>query len=246
MIKDHFFSSYPDPYEDTSLILGEEQKEALRQGKILQGLVYDQIERVNGTPFYMLPLSAKKFNTPKDVEQFYNEFEETRRRAGDMNMSSLFGNVNIIFLDIDYNVVNTLLDRKAFILNYFSPRVNFQDAEKIDPTVKNIIYLITFDDTNKDGLLNENDDDDLYISDVDGSNLKQITKNVTILDYDFINSNTEIFVVYEKRDLTPEEHKRKLFAKYDIQSDTLIQFLDLNQKILELEKKLMIDTVATP
>jgi hypothetical protein len=94
--------------------------------------------------------------------------------------------------------------------------------------------------------LNENDDGDLYISDADGSNLKQITRNVTILDYDFINSNTEVFIVYEKRDLTPEQHKRKLFAKYNIQSDTLVEFLDLNKKILELEKKLMIDTVATP
>ena len=241
LIKDNF-SDYQDLHADQSLIVGEDQKEAIKKGKVIQGLVYDRIERIPGTINYMLPLSALKFNKPKDLEKFYGEFEDARSKAGDMNMSSMHGNVNIIFLDIDYKVINVLLRKKAFIQNYHSPRIHYDLQEKVDPTVKNILYLIGFEDTNKDGLLNELDDEDLYISDVDGSNLRQVTRNLHILDYDFINNNSEVFIVYENRDSIADEYKRKRFGKYQIEKDTFREFSDLHQKILELEKQLMVDT----
>jgi hypothetical protein len=241
-IRDKFFSDYLEPYTDQSLIVGEEQREAIRKGKVIQGLVYDRIERIPGTINYMLPLSALKFNTPKDLENFYHEFENNRSKAGDMNMSSMYGNVNIIFLDIDYKVTNVLLNRKAFIHDHYSPWVRHDPQPTIDPTVKNILYPISFEDTNKDGLLNELDDADLYISEVDGSNLRRITRDLHILDYDFMNNNTEVFIVYERRDSVANEYKRKRFGKYKIENDTFLEFSDLHQKILELEKQLMVDT----
>jgi hypothetical protein len=247
LIKDTFFSpDYPSSYEEP-LIVGEEQKKAIREGKMIQGLVYDRIERIDGTLIRVLPLSAKKFNTPKDIDRFYAEFEETRSRAGDMNMSSIFGNVNLIFLDENYNVINTLLDRKAYISQYASPgSYSYEERNKLDPTVKNIAYLIAFDDSNADGLLNEADHHDLFISDIDGSNLKQITRGIEVLEFEFMRDNKELYIVFQKRDSVVMEYKRKLFSKYKIEEDTLIEFVGLQRNILELEKKLMIDTLDNP
>lgn len=45
--------------------------------------------------------------------------------------------------------------------------------------------------------------------------------NINVLDYDFINANTDVFVVM-KRDSAAAEYKRELFAKYQIEKDTLI------------------------
>lgn len=245
IIKDTFSPSeyeYASAYGE-SLQIGDEQKKAIKEGKMIQGLVYDGIEKIHGTLYRILPLSAKKFNKPKDIDKFYAEFEHTRSRAGDMNMGSIFGNVNIIFLDDDYNVINTLLDRKGYISQYASAGLYNYQKKELDPTIKNIAYLIAFNDSNEDGLLNEVDHHDLFISNIDGSNLKQITSNLEVLEFEFINDNEEIYIVYQKRDSIESEFKRKLFAKYKIHEDTLVEFVGIHHKILELEKKLMIDTI---
>jgi hypothetical protein len=245
LIREEFFSpDYSEPYEDQSLILGDEQRKAIKEGKMIQGIIYDRIERIPGTRYRILPLSAKKFNNPKDIEKFYAEFEEARSRAGDMSMGGFYGNVNFIFLDENYNVINTLLDTKAYISQRMSPGM-YERVDMIDPSIKNMLYLITFHDSNSDGLLNELDNSDLYISDIDGSNLRQITKDIHILDFDFTNNSKEVYMVFQKRDSVSNEFKRKLFAKYKIEEDTLIEFTGLHKTILELEKSLMIDTLNT-
>jgi hypothetical protein len=115
----------------------------------------------------------------------------------------------------------------------------------LDPTIKNIAYLIAFNDSNNDGLLNEADHHDLFISDINGSNLRQITRGIEILEFEFMNANEELYIVFH-RDSLATEYPRKLFSKYKIYEDTLIEFTGLHRKILELEKKLMIDTLQNP
>ncbi|HKZ36384.1 MAG TPA: hypothetical protein VJ184_01960, partial [Chryseolinea sp.] len=141
-------------------------------------------------------------------------------------------------------VINTLLNTKAYISQKMSPGM-YERVDMIDPSIKNMLYLITFNDSNNDGLLNELDNADLYISNIDGSDLRQITKDIHILDFDFTNNNKEVYMVFQKRDSTSNEYKRKLFAKYKIEEDTLVEFTGLHKRILELEKKLMIDTLST-
>jgi hypothetical protein len=230
-------------YVDNSLVVGDEQKLAFKEGKMLQRIIYDQMENIPGTEYHILPVSAEKFENPRDIQAFYTELSETASLAGDINVSSISGHVNIIFLDRDYNVVNTLLQRKAFISAHLTPYIDYDEAQRLDPSIKNVLYLIAFNDTNQDGVLNESDEVDLYISDIDGSNLKQVTKKKEVLDFSFIKNNSEVFITYEKSDSTLAEYKRKHFARYLIEKDTLVEFFDLHRKILELEKKLMIDTV---
>jgi hypothetical protein len=236
-------SSWEYPAYDESLIIGERQAQAVKEGKMIQGLVYDRIEHIDGTATYLLPVSARPFNNAKEIEEFYKEFEDVRSRAGDVDFSGMYGDANIIFLDSTYDVVNVLLQKKAFISTYRSPYAPYDNRKKIDPSIQNILYLIAFDDTNKNGMLDGNDEQNLYISKIDGSELKQVTHNIEVIDFEFTDNNSQVFLTYVKRDGLSDEHKHKRFAKYHIRNETLIEFVDLHRKILELEKKLMIDTV---
>jgi len=133
-------------------------------------------------------------------------YKEIASSAGDISPVA-FGNnyLNVIFFDKHYNVIDQLLDKKASITEIFINRGYYGYRENvIDTTVKNIAYSIGFEDTNKDGKLNSLDNHDLYISDLDGSNLTQVSRQIEVVDYQFINSNTEIFIRFKDSVSSPK------------------------------------------
>lgn len=78
--------------------------------------------------------------------------------------------LNFVFLDADYNCIGKLIDKKASIKYYLIPE---NEDGKQTNNVRNIAYLISFNDTNKDGILNGLDNHDLYLSSISGSDLIQ-------------------------------------------------------------------------
>ncbi len=150
----------------------------------------------------------------------------------------------MIFLDIDYRVINTLLPERAFIHAAASPPLGTPE-NTLDPSIQNLIYLISFEDSNNDGLLSESDSSDLYISDVDGSNLTRITRNVFVTDYKFINNNAEVLITYQRRGDLDSEYRRTRFAKYRIAKETLVEMSDLHQELLRVEKLLQVDSIES-
>jgi hypothetical protein len=224
---------------ETSLVIGGEQADALKKGEELQGVAYGQISTVPGTPIRVLPVSAQRFHPLEQEGERYSALgapgstEEINEMGADI--------VNLIFMDIDYRVINTLLSRKAFIQTAASPR-SISPENLPDPTIKNILYLISFEDSNNDGLLSESDNSDLYISDVDGSNLVQVTRNVFVLDYKFISNNSEVLVSFKERDNSHSEYKPTRFAKYQISRESLIEMSGLHQELSKVEKLLQVDS----
>lgn len=94
--------------------------------------------------------------------------------------------INILFFDKDRTQVRRLLQRNGFIDEY-SFGVNRYDFlslnEKFRPYA---IYKIALKDDNGDSRINEADNTPYYLSDLDGTNLRQITPdslNLTIAWY---------------------------------------------------------------
>ena len=108
----------------------------------------------------------------------------------------------------------------------------------IDKTAQNMAYLISYIDSNGDGNLDSKDNHDLYISDLDGNNLIQVSKNKEIIDFSFSNSNSEIFVRYKERQNIRDEYKRLKFGIYKIKDSTWNDLSILDSELNEIEKTL--------
>ena len=98
-----------------------------------------------------------------------------------------------------------------------------------------ILYSIVFEDTNDDGRLNEHDKSDLYISDIDGKNLKKIGKNIKVLRYRLWNQEKKFFIIYRDRDDKSKNPQEK-YAFYDIVKDTFTPFTSTHDALKQVEK----------
>lgn len=225
------FDTRHDDEAETALVIEGDSSAVLKKDKEVQGLVYSRIENVPGTSIRVLPISTRRFKAltgeRKKYAGSYLRISDEVHHIGD-------DNVNFIFMDIDYKVINTLLTRKAFIHVAACPPMESQENTP-DPTIKNILYLISFKDSNNDGLLGASDSSDLYISDVDGSNLIQVTRNAFVHDFKFINNNSEVLISFQEREAAGSEYQPTRYAKYRIARETLIEMSDLHQELLKVE-----------
>ena len=102
-----------------------------------------------------------------------------------------------------------LLDRKAIISSIYYP------SNSKGKFIKFLLYAITDKDTNGDGYINGDDETLVYISDMSGKNLKQITPPGTqFLDWNMDEKGTFILISIVK-----DTNKDK---KFDDKDDTTI------------------------
>lgn len=217
-------NNFPD-----GIILGEELETAKKDSLVLQGLkYYTPIDLYNSKNKY-LPISLLTYEEEKRI----NKLSSVANDIGD----SLLKFVNIIFLDENYQVITSLLQKKASILKIEPQRKNYKlERNELDKTVKYIAYLIALEDSNKDGKLNSADNHDLYLSDLNGKNLKKITNNIKLDRFEFTNSNSQIFIKYTDRENIREEYKKQKFAIYDIESSKLLNMSSIDKELDDLEK----------
>lgn len=201
-----------------------------------QSLVYGNIKDIPGTTIRILPISQHHSNA---LQSQPGEPEEIRS-TGDPEVNPITNNnVNLIFLDIDYKVLKTLLDRKAFIHSTASPLVEAVN-NTLNPGIRNLVYLISFTDSNRDGMLNKADDSDLYVSNIGGSNLVQVTKDGLVQNYKFINNNTEILISFRNRGESESEPPH--FAKYQIARERLVEMSDLREELSKVNNLMQADS----
>jgi|JI9StandDraft_2_1071091.scaffolds.fasta_scaffold24193_2 hypothetical protein len=215
-----------------SIIVGDELEKAKSDSLALQGITYESPEEIyNSTNFY-LPVSVMTYEEAKELRKL-------ALSAGDINPSQ-FNLFNVVFLDKDYKVIGQLLDKKGSItaIQINRGRYNYRD-DSIDKTVKNIAYQIGFNDSNGDGKLNSLDDHDLYITDLNGQNLTQVTTKKYIVDFRFINSNSELFIRFKDRSNIRDEYKKVKFGVYNIASGTFNELKDLENKLTDIESQLI-------
>lgn len=222
----------PEKYDhvNNDIIVGERLEEAKEKGLALQGLVYRNPQSIYNSTNQYIEVSAKTYEQAKILALGL-------AAAGDLS-TTLYGAMNVVFIDKDYKVIRILLDSKADIREWKYARPDRRD-KKPDLTVQNIAYEIAFSDTNGDGFLNSEDHHNLYISGLTGENLSQVTKGIDIERFEFQNKNSELFIAYFERTDERKEHKRKKFAIYTIATKELRQLEDLNKAIDQLESQLV-------
>jgi hypothetical protein len=173
---------------------------------INQGLNYYSPEPIYNSLNYCIKIMPKTYDKPLNIGSG-SSFEKGSYYQNDSYL-------NVLFLDSNYNVISRLLDKKAFILSMMIP--TSYNEEKTDTTVKNIGYLIAFEDSNNDKKIDDRDFNDLYISDLNGKNLVQVTKGIDVKEFIFINHHKDIFISYTDRTDIKDEYKMKRFASYNI------------------------------
>jgi hypothetical protein len=135
------------------IIVGEKLEQARKDSLAQQGLTYVQPTDIENSTNKLMPISVLTYEEARKVK-------EAASSAADMAFH-FFNCINIVFLDKDYKVIRRLLKKKGFITDYEIPS-NYSRDDKPDTTIRNIAYLIGFEDSNKDGVLNAEDDKDLY------------------------------------------------------------------------------------
>jgi hypothetical protein len=215
---------------EPQLVVGEKLEKAKAEGMMLQGLTYEEPSPIYHTDFFLLPISIKTYENPESGDDAVRMLRAPRSYRQEYYV------VNIIFLNKEFETESVLLDKKAFIESFRYPASVFTYyTESPDTLQRNITYLIAFEDSNKDGLIDAEDQNDLYLSDLNGRNLIRITSNVDVTNYYFLNSN-EIIIKYHKRNNQIEEHKKEFFARYLIQEKELKDLSSLNNALEKLEK----------
>ncbi len=222
------------PSEPESIIVGEELEKAKRDSLVLQGISYEEPKLIYNSTNMFLSISALTYQQAKDAWS-------ARDSSGDFDPGN-FNYINVLFLNKDYEPIGKLLDRKASISEIsdagYSFRFAYRNENEVDTTVKNIGYRIGFEDTNKDGKLNAGDDHDLYISDLNGKRLTQVTAKKHVIQYYFINLNKEIFIQYKDRNNLRDEYNPVKFGLYTISTGVFKELKNLEKELIQIEKLL--------
>jgi hypothetical protein len=218
-------------YSPPEVIVGKELEDAKEKGLILQGLEYDEPRALLHSTGYILPVSVKTYRNPKKSDGKLRIGSVYKAEADEeYNIS------NLVFLDKDMAVQGTLLNRKAFISSFRYPGQNEYGGDS-DSVQRNISYEIAFADSNQDGTINYTDDADLYITDLSGNDLTQVTRGVDVTSYNFIDSN-RILIKYTRRTKEEQEHKKEYFAMYFIKEKNLKELVSLHNTLDQIESQL--------
>lgn len=225
-------SFFKTPKNNTKgIIVGDDLENAKSDSLALQGLFYDIPVNIYNSENYYLPISALTYNEKKSLRKLI----ESSNNVGYSTTQPM----NVIFLDEEYNVIRTLLNKKAVITD-ISIRNHYNKKEKIDTNYKHLAFLIGFEDSNNDNKLNKLDNCDLYISNLSGGNLQKVSNNIDIIQFSFINQYSKIRIVFQERNSSIiKEHRKNKFAQYDIGNNTWTEHHGLNDSINKLEKTLI-------
>ena len=163
--------------------------------------VMDSVAVVNN-PKNNLNIQTNSFSEidSSGILMFPLSMGESERDGGSLSYKEMPSNSywNIIFLNSKTNEYHLLSDRKMLIRNYdfkYSSNNNVDIAQ----TSRQIFYLITSDDLNKDKKLTDEDPKYLFVSDKEGNNFRQISpSNYDLQNWQFIKSVNKVLMTVKK------------------------------------------------
>jgi len=195
---------------------------------MMQGLEYSTPAAVYNSTNFLINIKPKTFDKPQKVQSNRNMYLRAPNNQYALN------DFNVLFLDKEYNVIGKLLDKKASIKTLNMP--NGADPNKVDTSINNIAYEIAFKDDNEDGIIDDEDYHDLYISDLSGKDLTQMTKGIDVKEFEFINDHSGLMITYTDRSNLAEEYKIKKFAVYNIATKQLRKLTEVDKGKEEIQK----------
>jgi hypothetical protein len=181
-----------------------------------QVLVYGDYMDLDSTDFLLIPLGMKTLDKLDDKglrsksSSEYTEGYTGSYRSYKYNFYSLdFGNCNnIIFYNKKTEESHLLLQNPAIISQFYFP---FYNKDYVGDKFYFILLGIREDDSNADGYLNHDDAEKVYVADLSGKNMVQVTPDNTQLVDWFIDPATNNILMKVRND----SNKDLKFNSYD-------------------------------
>ena len=139
--------------------------------------------------------------------------------------------VNVMFLDPATSDARLLLDRRAFVVSIDAPQ---RDSDSLR---RAIAYRIVFTDTDRDGELSEEDDSELWVTDIEGRNLRRASPEGVVVSSDtFIDDGKRILILAfnqapDNRKASKEQMPQRAFV-YDVAARTSAPLTQLDSLAL--------------
>ncbi len=229
MIVKEFLPRRQVQYQQSGLIVGEDLEEAKKDSIVWQGLDYDMPEEIYNSPNFLLKVGVRDYKKGEDISKLLY----SKPSKGYYNSNTDL--VNVVFLDKNYNVIRSLLDKKASISTIGTRDVAHEILGERIKSYSTITYLIAFEDNNGDGKLNSEDYEDLYISNLSGGNFTQVTKGVDVQNWVVDHDKGKVLVKYKERTNQEEEHRDEKYAIYSINDKKLTLMSGVNEELKKLE-----------
>lgn len=189
---------------------------AANEPKKQQVLVYGEYMDLDSTDYLLIPLGMKTLENQDDKglrsksSDEYSDSYAGSYRSYKYNFYTMdFSNCNnIIFYNKRDDATHLLLQRPAIISQFYFP---FYDKEYTGEKYYFILLGIREDDSNADGYLNSEDAEKVYLSDLSGKKMTQITPDNTQLVDWFIDPATNNILMKVRFD----SNKDQKFNYYD-------------------------------
>ncbi|MEP4923486.1 MAG: hypothetical protein ABJ048_04160, partial [Balneola sp.] len=177
-----FLSNSNYQENERGLIVGEKAEKAGKLDIDLQHLMYERPQKIDSTEFYYSSVIVQDKDLPQQVIDDINS-------AADISPYMVGARINIIFFNEDRSEVRRLLPTNGYISDV-SIGSEISTYYGSDDAFYNFnLYSIALSDDNGDGRVNGNDIMPYYISNLDGTELRQITPDSLTLDSYWISDN---------------------------------------------------------
>ena len=197
--------------------------------KPVQAIVYGSFEDLDSTDYMLIPLGlrtisddsrtiaiTKSLYSSGDVNSNRSYSEKSKYNFSRLTMNSCN---NIIFYNKKTEETHLLLDKPAIISDFYFPTYTEDYKTK---KYYFLLFGIRDTDSNKDGFINENDAEKVYMSDMSGKNMTQITPDHTQLTDWFIDIATNNIMLVVRTDSNSDK-------KFDVKDEILIMKASITQ-----------------
>jgi hypothetical protein len=213
---------------DAGVLVGQAAKPKGPDSLVTQDLSFDKPQQVGRTDLLCIGVKVKELESSIPASSMrimkYSEYS--------YGLNNL---VNVIFTKSDGSGSYLLLNRKGFIKTADIPTPK-------DSVQFYNLYDIAFFDSDNDGRINGSDTSQLYISDLDGKHLSQVTPSGDIVSwYDKTDNGKQIFILIKQNpsnsNIPSHDWPERLFV-YDIHSRLLSHF-PLNDNVFSDIRKMV-------
>jgi hypothetical protein len=166
------------------------EKEALKIDST-QIKIADLPISLDGTDYLLHPIGNVNVYESTGKSSYNSTYQnDINYSVSNYNRFELTGNLqNILFQKKDQDSLNPLTDKKVNILT-----ATYLNDNAIKNKNKIIVYTLIDQDTNKDGIIDEDDIKSLYLSKIDGSSFQKITSDFQeLIDWNIIEDKNRLY-----------------------------------------------------
>ncbi|HEX9655570.1 MAG TPA: hypothetical protein VGB89_01495 [Bacteroidota bacterium] len=228
-------------------LVGESIKDARKDSLAIQDIVTTIPRRIGATAYTYVTLISKDLEKAINISAYLEAESAGKRGPSPMALvrvvpeseerNSLSGNgtINLAFISDDGSDIRLVTQQKACVVRADIPQPG-------DTLQKFILYRIVFHDTNGDGRLTDRDESGLYISDLNGLNLRPVTPD-SIIVRELVKSFRRDKLVFRGQSRPhdpsiPQRDWREQVYTYDLRTGNLAELLP-DERVLNLARKIL-------